>query len=880
MHSVHDPSRGDYPPLPKRPRVSNPPPPSAFLAPQPGPSAAPVPDQDGAADAASKKNRKRPLSCGECRRCVSSSPTPLAPHSRRSSLQTQAQGALAPARVVFRRRQSHTPSQCDRVFPCQSCCKRGCAEICPDGSLTGGKGSRFILANTEQLHEKIKAMSGRIRELEEALNEVQPAHHLLREDLLLIKKSADLFGVDPQPLQVPGAEGSRLADFQQPGPSSGSPLRDDRQSLSPSYHNGHSDDYGIPLDILQVSEKFPAPSAITFELNPDLRQRIVEMLPPQAEARYLCEQAAEHAAWHQNSDGSDGVPNMVHSVYNCSVATLNPHRLSYFLIILAIGVCVDQRRSHRTWVRDAERYHHLSRAALCETSVIDEPSIDAINSLFYMSRYLTMFNVEKKEAIEYAWTVMGIASKLAVGIGLHRNVSRSKVIPEELDKRKTLLWCMLNVDHRLVRASRVLSMCPVPWLTYFLVPPRQALMLRRPPSIALRYVDVDPPTAVEFPPQGPREVYQRWHYTFTAQCLSPILEAVVSPNPPPYPEVLHIDARVRDFELPAYMQQPPAPSSGNALCLVQLYTVVTREVALLNLHRHYFTQALSEGLWANHKYACSVVAVYQAALHVLWSLETYYRQQPEYSVRSQILWFDGLSAAMALSLLLCRAPPSVMTSNALIEFAKVLRLYKDVSDRCPTALKALPILENLFDRSRAHYLQSRYGAPNECEPDDEVCKIAARAGIAPSPAPASKRSPGSPDVAPFPFGGAHPALVRAFDEALATTPPPNDPILMPGPVPTASAGAGSLGMGMSMGMSMGMGGPGGMGMGMGMGIGVDRNGQGATTGFGVSAERSGCQADAHLPMNGGAGTPPASGLGQNLKWLSQEYSDSGWMTWF
>lgn len=71
MHSVHDPSRGDYPPLPKRPRVSNPPPPSAFMPSPPGPSGAGIPDQDGAADAASKKNRKRPLSCGECRRCVS-----------------------------------------------------------------------------------------------------------------------------------------------------------------------------------------------------------------------------------------------------------------------------------------------------------------------------------------------------------------------------------------------------------------------------------------------------------------------------------------------------------------------------------------------------------------------------------------------------------------------------------------------------------------------------------------------------------------------------------------------------------------------------------------------------------------------------------------
>lgn len=36
--------------------------------------------------------------------------------------------------------------------------------------------------------------------------------------------------------------------------------------------------------------------------------------------------------------------------------------------------------------------------------------------------------------------------------------------------------------------------------------------------------------------------------------------------------------------------------------------VADASIAILNLHRQFFTQALSEGLWANHKYACSVVA--------------------------------------------------------------------------------------------------------------------------------------------------------------------------------------------------------------------------------------------------------------------------------
>lgn len=88
-----------------------------------------------------------------------------------------------------------------------------------------------------------------------------------------------------------------------------------------------------------------------------------------------------------------------------------------------------------------------------------------------------------------------------------------------------------------------------------------------------------------------------------------------------------------------------------------LYFLAAHTVsAILNLHRQFFTLALSEGLWANHKYACSVVAVYQAALSLLRGLETYYRQQPEYSVRQQILWFEGLSAAVSSWLSLASLP--------------------------------------------------------------------------------------------------------------------------------------------------------------------------------------------------------------------------------
>ncbi|KAG1763219.1 hypothetical protein EDD22DRAFT_777289, partial [Suillus occidentalis] len=78
--------------------------------------------------------------------------------------------------------------------PCETCVKRGCAAICPSGSLTAGKGNRLVLANTEELHNKIEVMSARIRELEEALRNVHSdgsglVPHSLLSDAITVNSS-------------------------------------------------------------------------------------------------------------------------------------------------------------------------------------------------------------------------------------------------------------------------------------------------------------------------------------------------------------------------------------------------------------------------------------------------------------------------------------------------------------------------------------------------------------------------------------------------------------------------------------------------------------------------------------------------------------------
>ena len=174
------------------------------------------------------------------------------------------------------------------------------------------------------------------------------------------------------------------------------------------------------------------------------------------------------------------------------------------------------------------------------------------------------------------------------------------------------------------------------------------------------------------------------------------------------------------------------------------------------------------------------------------------------------------------------------------------------------------ILETLFQRSRSTYLHSRYGTHPEFPlVEDEVCKMALRTGALLPPVRTPGPVGGESELLSFPVDDTHPALVRAYEEATSTVPPPNDPILMPGQFHLGPSSSGQNG-------------------------GAHRNGASPSTGFGVSAERSGCQNDGYGSMaNMNVGMPTAGFAAvaagvqpQNFKWLSAEYSDNSWMTWF
>ncbi|CAA7269113.1 unnamed protein product [Cyclocybe aegerita] len=603
--------------------------------------------------------------------------------------------------------------KCDRVFPCQSCVKRGCGSLCPEGALTSGRGSRFILANTEQLHEKIFELSERVRQLEDALEFLQSRcsnqpHPLLAPDLLKIKTSQELYGtMNMQPLQPPQPVAS-TSSSEYSAPARETTARDEylRKSVGalslntqPPYAERSrpktierlptrdSTPPEVGSDILQLSATFPFPWAVDVSI----RKRIRDVLPPRDEAMRICEEARNNALWQFNIDASETfLPNLLNYCYATPIEALSPRRLALLLMHLSIGSLVDLTRPLGSL--HGEAYHHLARAAVCEIPLMEEPDFDVLHALFFMIWYHLIFS-DNKKAVGYAWNLMGFVAKLAQGLGLHRETPRLKVIPEEHEKRRAVFWELLNMDCRM------------------------ALSLGRPPSIRLAHVDVRPPAYVGPGLFVPREeiVYHEWKNEFFIKCLTPLLEAMISVEPLDYNTIVGLDTSVRDFGVPSILDQPkPNDVSPRFLVMQRGLVVMGREIALLQLHRRYFTDAMSgpEPFDLTHVYAPSVLATYLSASNLISAVETLFEQEQQLSVRFLHFWFNTFSAAVTLSLLISRAPSTPLAGYAFSDLERAFRLFRAAAKILPFSGKSLPVMEKLLDKSKKVLMKSHTAESN------------------------------------------------------------------------------------------------------------------------------------------------------------------------
>ncbi|KAI0332681.1 hypothetical protein GY45DRAFT_1368915 [Cubamyces sp. BRFM 1775] len=663
--------------------------------------------------------------------------------------------------------------RCDKSIPCQSCQRRGCAALCPNGSLATGQGTRFVLAATEHLHRRIAKMSERIHQLEDALAILQAKcsndpHPLLSD----IKGKSSMTDDDddfmPQdlgtvtPTDVVSAFGMlSVSDHGVSrffGPTGGTeyllfsdadgPSSPSNGSRSPESLRG-SKTPPLPNEITRFSSAFPftpmGPPHTVYEL-------IESHLPPYERACQLAESYVAHAAWlFRSVPRRQLFDEMIPHFYKqpppedaqppcCDYNS--PHDLALLFLCFAIGALVDLNQ--QPYNSEAEHYSQLAQAALALQSVLANPTLVTIQALHLHSIYIAMVGNEpggQDSNMEFSWALVSLAGQLSHTIGLHRDSARFGFSAEIVERRRVTFWDLFVADA---------------W---------QSLMTGRPPVIQREYIDCKFPTPVSTPEdeegEEPEAAFETWGFRFAMQCVSEVASKTLTSEAPSYEVIMELDRKVREFPIPpdaAAMQEdletppdcepPPLQES-----MIRFVLAHSREVILLFLHRSFFAQAIMDCPRnpLRSAYAHSFLAAYRSSCTILKVVKEQFGQYPGMCARFWVIWTFAFSSAVVFATVVTRGPRSAMAPSALAQLDQAYELFTQASKHSRRAAKALPILLRLREKAHCAFAtaqsdptgSSMYdGALWKSEKDeDELDIFAGRTAVIPS-----KRTSPSPST--------------------------------------------------------------------------------------------------------------------------------------
>ncbi|KAG9313263.1 hypothetical protein JVU11DRAFT_6728 [Chiua virens] len=602
--------------------------------------------------------------------------------------------------------------KCDKQIPCQSCQRRGCAALCPNGSFAH---VRFVLAATEHLHRRIAKMSERIRQLEDALSDLQSQHStephpLLREDLLGVNHKddepsspPDESGAATHPPEILDAFGTLsitdhgISRFF--GPTGGSesdnmPQQDGADTSTPDSARD-ADITPLPQEVRMFSQAFPftpiGPTAAVREL-------IEGHLPNWERASYLTQTYCEQAGWLYHGVSKDQIVDELLPIYysngplKASDDNKSAHELALLFLVFAMGALVDLTQDPAN--AEAEHYHQISRAAICLQPMLEKPSLVTIQALHMLSIYNAMSGNElsaKETSMETTWSLIVLAAHLSQTVGLHRDSTRWGLPDKIVQRRRVLFWDLFVADA---------------W---------HSLNTGRPPSFSLAYIDC------HFPGGGNvhdtdltdlQAMFESWGYRFACECVAEVATRTLTAETPSYATIMELDRKVREFPIPedaahvAASAASPVPAiEADDLSLPESMSRFVmahcREVILLYLHRSFFAQAIIENPVnpLKSQYAPSFLAAYRASSTILHTIAAQYTIYPQLCARFWSTWTFAFSAAIVFGTIVTRGPRSPLASNAVKELDAACVLFSKAAAYSRRAAKALPILTKLSEKA-------------------------------------------------------------------------------------------------------------------------------------------------------------------------------------
>ncbi|KAJ3503887.1 hypothetical protein NLJ89_g8234 [Agrocybe chaxingu] len=468
--------------------------------------------------------------------------------------------------------------RCDRTVPCSTCVKRGCGALCPNGTIPPGEGSRFVLAASDHLRQKLSKLEARMRSLEDALaiihsSESDEPHPLLSvgEDIEdpepepdVLKPLVDEKSQSPQPLSetlgtlcVDTHGGSRFF-----GPTGGAEsllMTSDGGAAPPTQPNSHVleelDPSYLSPQINQCYQSFPftPPNVVVSAVQP----MIESFLPSMDRAITLCDTFLEHLSWMFHIVSRHKLLNeLIPIIYKQAPVPYGPHDLALLLIVLGIGSLVDLNLP--PYNLEAQHYYRLTRATLALQPVLGAQSVVTIKVLHLMSIYNGMSG--KESNLEQSYVLLDLAGQVALGIGFHVDPSMWGFEGREAYDRRVYFWNLMSA---------------VLW---------QSLVTGRPPSLLMSYIDCRIPSPEDENLFQEGEVplgFGIWGFKASQECLIPLVRAILAAKPPSYETVMELDQKIRDFVPP---RSDPTAGHLSRTAISMRTFVIVGTVAIRGVH--------------------------------------------------------------------------------------------------------------------------------------------------------------------------------------------------------------------------------------------------------------------------------------------------------
>ncbi|KAI0277477.1 fungal-specific transcription factor domain-containing protein [Russula aff. rugulosa BPL654] len=600
--------------------------------------------------------------------------------------------------------------KCDKQIPCQSCQRRGCASLCPNGSLATGQGTRFVIAATEHLHRRIARMGDRIRQLEDALALLQASiskepHPLLSENAIIVdvdiadkphESEDEVTGEVSTALGTLSVSDQGLSRFF--GSTGGSDLllldnEDSTGSPSQRTESDSSKGSNLPPELQRFSYAFPfTPMGPVKDVIPLIRS----FLPPWEQASAMAESYLASATWIFRSVTRHQLVNeMLPSIYRKlpypSEEYNGPHDLALLFSIFALGSALDVSLPTRTAESEGEHYNQLALAALCLQPVLEKPSLITIQTLHIVSIYHAMLGNDVsggESSMEFTWSLVNLAAHLAQTIGLHRDPAQWETNPKVVQRRRMVFWDLFVADS---------------W---------HSLSTGRPPTFNRDFIDCKFPQEDDLPATldpGDNSSPSSWGFRFALDGMAEIIARTLTATPPRYSAIKELDRRIGEFCFPPEALEAirggpnvdplsiPLPTS----MLLFLFSTM-QDVILLFLHRNYFVQALVEDPDdpMRSQYAPSFLATVRASKTILQVVKEQLSIQRVMVCRFWTIWTYTFSATVVFAFIVTRAPRTALANDAMTEFEKGCSLVAEAAKDNRRAARALLILQRMGEKAR------------------------------------------------------------------------------------------------------------------------------------------------------------------------------------